>query len=197
MLVDVLKLIQEAFHSFIKEVEDPPPTHDVMVLDNIGLAEELGGSQDNLNGKIVVSIVNLQEEATLKNTPFYRQENGRTIYSNPPVNLNIFVLFSVLHRDQYETSLKRLSRVIEFFQWQKEFSFSTVSPESSGLSRQVKVYADLYSLTFEQANYLWGTLGGKQVPFVLYKLRLVTLDAEKPRAEGVAVGEREFGMSGG
>jgi hypothetical protein len=189
MLFDALKLIQGAFQAYITEVEDPPPTQEIMVLDNIALAEELGGNRENLDGKIVMSLVNLQEETTLKNMPYYRQENGRTVYRNPPVNLNLFVLFSVLQREQYETSLKRLSRVVEFFQWRKEFSFSATPPPLGSISQDIRIYADLYTLTFEQLNHLWGALGGKQVPFVLYKMRLVEIEAQKPQGEGSVITE--------
>lgn len=188
MLFDALKMIQGAFQVYVSEVEQPPPAADLMVLDNIALAEDLGGTRENLDGKIVMSLVNIQEETTLKNIPHYRQENGRTIYKNPPVNLNLFVLFSVLHREQYETSLKRLTRVIEFFQYKKEFSFAT-TPQAGLIAQDVKVYADLYTLTFEQLNHLWGALGGKQVPFVLYKFRIVAIEAQKQQAEGPVITE--------
>lgn len=189
MIFDALKLIQSAFQIYVSEVEEPPPSQDIMVLDNIALAEDLGGSRENIDGKIVMSLVNIQEETTLKNIPHYRQENGRTVYKNPPVHLNLFVLFSVLHRDQYETSLKRLARVVEFFQWRKEFSFAATPPQLGGLSQEMKLYADLYTLTFEQLNHLWGSLGGKQVPFVLYRMRLVEVEAQKQQAEGSAITE--------
>lgn len=187
MIYDALKVIQSAFKSYVSEVEELAPAPNLMVLDNIALAEDLGGARENLDGKIVMSLVNIQEETTLKNIPNYRQENGRTVYRNPPVHLNLFVLFSVLHREQYETSLKRLTRVIEFFQWRKEFSFATAP--KAGVAQDVKVYAELYTLTFEQLNHLWGALGGKQVPFVLYKLRVVALEAQKQQAEGPAITE--------
>jgi len=38
---------------------------------------------------------------------------------------------------------------------------------------------ELYTLTFEQLNHLWGSLGGRQVPFAMYKLRLVGLTDRK------------------
>lgn len=193
MLFEALKMIQGAFQVYVSEVEQPAPAADLMVLDNIALAEDLGGARENLDGKIVMSLVNIQEETTLKNIPHYRQENGRTIYKNPPVNLNLFVLFSVLHREQYETSLKRLARVIEFFQYKKEFSFATTPQagliDQDGNVKDVKVYADLYTLTFEQLNHLWGALGGKQVPFVLYKFRIVAIEAQKQQGEGSEITE--------
>jgi len=30
-------------------------------------------------------------------------------------------------------------------------------------------------LTIEQINHLWGSLGGRQLPFAMYKLRLVAI----------------------
>jgi hypothetical protein len=183
MIFDAMKLVQSALQQYILEVEQSPnASSEIVILDNIAMAEELGGSRDNLNERVVMSLVNLQEEVTLKNEPYHRLENGRTVYRNPPIQLNLFILFSVLHREQYETALKRLSRVIEFFQWKKELSFST-TPSSTNISHDVQIFPDLYSLTFEQLNYLWGSLGGKQIPFVLYRIRLVAIEAEKRLAE--------------
>ncbi len=40
---------------------------------------------------------------------------------------------------------------------------------------ELKLNIELYTLTFEQINHLWGSLGGKQVPFAMYKVRLVRI----------------------
>ena len=40
---------------------------------------------------------------------------------------------------------------------------------------ELRFTMELYTLTFEQINHLWGSLGGRQIPFVMYKLRLVSL----------------------
>jgi hypothetical protein len=190
MISDALKLIQVALQNYIKEVEESQDfSQEIVVLDNIAMAEQLGGTRDDLNERVVMSLVNIEEEATLKNSPYYRIENGRTVYQNPPVNLNLFILFSVLHGKQYETALKRLARVIEFFQWKKEFSFTT-APGPNGGSKDIRVLPDLYTLSFDQLNHLWGALGGKQVPFVMYRTRLVSLDAQKRQAEGETIKER-------
>lgn len=187
MIFDALKLLQAALQRYILEVEPGLGPGEVVKLDNIAMAEELGGPNNNLTGHLVISLVNCQEETTLKNAPYYRLEKERTVYQNPPVNLNLFILFSVLHSD-YETSLKILSRVVEFCQWKKEISF-TSTPSPGSISQDVRVVLDLYSLTFEQLNHLWGALGGKQVPFVLYRARLVAVKAEKRQAEGEVITE--------
>ncbi|BAB75026.1 DUF4255 domain-containing protein [Anabaena sp. FACHB-709] len=187
MISDAMRLIQVALQRYILEFEPELGLSQVVIIENIAMAEELGGQNNQINGHVVMSLVNLQEETTLKNSPHYRLDNGRTIYQNPPVNLNLFILFSALH-NQYETSLRLLSRVVEFFQWQKELSFTT-TPGIGGISRDLRILPDLYSLTFEQLNHLWGALGGKQVPFVLYRARILSLEAPKRQAEGSTITE--------
>ncbi len=187
MIIDAMRLIQVALQRYILEVEPQLEPAQVVIIDNIATAEEVGGSNSQLNGHVVMSLVNLQEETTLKNGSNYRLENGRAVYQNPPVHLNLFILFSVLH-NQHETALQLLSRVIEFFQSQREISpFAT--PGTGLIAPDVRVILDLYSLTFEQLNHLWGSLGGKQVPFALYRARLVALEAEKRQAEGPVITE--------
>jgi Pvc16 N-terminal domain len=187
MIIDAMRLIQVSLQRYIREVEPQLEPAQIVIIDNIATAQELGGSNNQLNGHVVMSLVNLQEETTLKNGSNYRLENGRAVYQNPPVHLNLFILFSVLH-NQHETALQLLSRIIEFFQSQKEIS-PIATPGTGFISKDIRVVLDLYSLTFEQLNHLWGTLGGKQVPFVLYRGRLVSLEAQKRQAEVPVISE--------
>jgi Pvc16 N-terminal domain len=194
MIFDAMKLIQTSLQQYIRDIEESP-TQDFVILENIAMAQELGGSGDNQNERVVMSLVNLQEEFTLKNSAYQRLENGRTVYRNPPTFLNLFILFSVLNNEQYETALKRLSRVIEFFQWKKELLFTT-TPGLNNPAQDIQIFMDLFSLTFEQQNYLWGSLGGKQVPFVLYRARLVTIEAGKRQGESQPITEIYINTNG-
>jgi hypothetical protein len=182
-------LIQVNLENYIRSKSDAL-TDEIVVLDNIAMAEELGGSGNGPKAPVIMSLVNCQEEATLKNIANYHVSNGRTVYQNPPTHLNLFVLFSILD-SQYENSLRLLSRVIEFCQSRREISPTSTPGAVENLEevKNFKVVLDLYSLTFEQLNHLWGSLGGKQVPFVLYRVRLVAVDAEKQQAEGPVITE--------
>lgn len=185
MIFDAMRLIQVALQRYILEMEPELGAGPIVLIDNIAMAEELGGPNNQLNGHVVMSLVNLQEETTLKNSPYYRLENNRTIYQNPPIHLNLFILFSALH-NKYDTALRLLSRVVEFFQSQTEISFNA-TPGTGIASRDIRIVSDLYSLSFEQLNHLWGALGGKQVPFVLYRARLVAVEAQKRQAESEVI----------
>ncbi|MCP4969124.1 MAG: DUF4255 domain-containing protein, partial [Arcobacter sp.] len=54
--------------------------------------------------KVVLSLLNLDEEIALKNNPNVTFENGETQYRNKPINLNLYILFSA-NRGIYKKSL--------------------------------------------------------------------------------------------
>jgi hypothetical protein len=86
--------------------------------------------------------------------------------------------------NNYLDALERLSHVIRFFQGKNSFSQATSSfydpakfANDDLINMSIK--AELYTLTFEQIQNLWASLGGKQMPFVMYKLRLVAITDRK------------------
>jgi hypothetical protein len=99
--------------------------------------------------------------------------------------------------------LLALSRVIRFFQFRNVFTQDNVAPSSidqgtpSNALDQLssfKLIFDLYSPTMEEINHLWGTLGGKQYPFVLYTMRLLDLQFKAIQSENSVITEivRDF-----
>ena len=97
-----------------------------------------------------------------------------TVYENPPVFLNFQILITATHTD-YTNALLVLSRAIRFFQFKNVFTQDNVEPLSITKNQpsnpldqleSFKLIFDLYSPTMEEVNHLWGTLGGKQYPFV-------------------------------
>lgn len=158
---------------------------DAVFLGNIAQVES--ETKDELK-QVVLSLVNVEEDASLKNGPNHRLRNGEVVYENRPVHLHLYLLFSANHGD-YGTALKRLGEVITFFQGRNVFTAAN-SPDLSKLSLTAeqldgfRLTLELHSLSFEQINHLWGSLGGKQVPFVLYRARLVSLTAHEFRAGG-------------
>jgi hypothetical protein len=52
-----------------------------------------------------------------------------------------------------------------------------------------KLIFDLYSASIEEVNNLWGTLGGRQYPFVLYTLRMLDLQFSAVQSESGLITE--------
>lgn len=143
------------------------------------------GNNGIARGKLIFSVVNIKEEKTLKNLPNLVRNDItlRATYENPPVFLNFQILITASDSN-YSGALTTLSRAIRFLQSKNVFTQDNVSPDSiiinappNSLDRleSFKLIFDLYSPTMEEVNHLWGTLGGKQYPFVLYMMRMLDL----------------------
>ena len=157
------------------------------------------GSAGVSRDKLCLSVVNIKEEKTLKNVPNHvRNDTTLSVtYENPPVFLNFQILLTATHLN-YTHALLMLSRAIQFFQFKNVFTQDNVVPISiqkdwptNTLDRleSFKLIFDLYSPTMEEVNHLWGTLGGKQYPFVLYTLRMLDLKFHAIQSESGLITE--------
>jgi len=188
MITKALNLILSEINQYIP----PVAGSEQVIMGNIALNE--APDQTQLQNQVVASLVNVEEESTMKNGAFIRKQLSSVEYLEPPVNLNLYLLFSANY-DNYTMGLDRLSQVIQFFQHRKSFSLSSASvippgfdpadPEDAG----IYLTPEFYTLTFEQINHLWGSLGGKQMPFVMYKVRLVTIAQQATSGVGPLIQE--------
>lgn len=187
MIGIALKLLRDELSDYVFRNRPPGDliTQDDIILHNIALLE--GDTGGDLANKIVITLVNTEEESTLKN----KKNTMRTVngiqYVEPAVYLNLYVLITTTLgedlQDAYEFALNRLSLIIQFFQAKKSFTvknspFNSISTDANipqEIKDELKLNTELYTLTFEQINHLWGSLGGKQVPFAMYKIRLVKI----------------------
>ena len=97
-------------------------------------------SQADLSNKIIITLVNTEEESTLKNNSNVLKTPRGIQYIEPPVFFNLYILISSTLgqdlQDAYEFALGRLSLVIQFFQAKKSFTiknspFTTIANDST------------------------------------------------------------------
>ncbi|KUL27648.1 DUF4255 domain-containing protein [Chlorobium limicola] len=165
------------------------------------IAEGFSGSSNGglSRNMLYFSVVHIMEEKTMKNLPNQAiNKDERTVsYQNPPVFLNFTVLITATHID-YSDALLMISRVIRFFQYRSVFTPENVAPLSlthnapNNTLDQLETFRlifELYSPSIEEINHLWGTLGGKQYPFVLYRLRMLDLKFRTEPIKGPLITE--------
>ncbi|MCB9234946.1 MAG: DUF4255 domain-containing protein [Bacteroidia bacterium] len=175
MIQGALKLIRYELDTWL----DSNSATDQVVLMNISQWDP--ASSDNsileMKNKVVMTLVNIAEEAAMKNQP------GSSPYSpsgqsGPSVPLNLFVLF-VFNRDasQYDQALRQLGKVIRFFREKPVFTQVNTPPPPNTIdpNEPFKMIFEMVNLDFEAQNHLWGMLGGKQMPSVMYKIRLIEI----------------------
>jgi hypothetical protein len=143
---------------------------------------ESQGAADIIN-KVVIGLVALENDVTLKNGPTRFVEDNRVRKENRPVHTNAHIIVTAHYPANYTNAIKRLSQVIKFFQGKSIFTHAN-SPltELDGVEgiSEFKMTLELMSPSFEQQNHIWGMLGGKSHPFALYKARLIILKRDAP-----------------
>lgn len=132
---------------------------------------------DNAQG-IVISLLNVEEETTLKNIPHVSRKSERLMYREPPVYLNLNVLLAFEFED-YGTSLQRLEDTVQFFQNKRRFSSENERPENPFPSGTEKLILDLQQLSFEHLNHIWSISGGTHFLSLFYKIRLVKIEPQQ------------------
>ena len=145
-----------------------------LVLGNITRVADGDTSKDSPLNKIVLSLINIEEDKVAKVSENFTKTDTAVIYKNPPVYVNIYILIAS-SISNYTDSLKAITYVMQFFQSQNYFTTVT----HPGLdSRILQVNAELFTLNFEQINHIWSILGGKYLPSVMYKLRQLKIEDE-------------------
>lgn len=184
MIFEIIQIITDQVNNYLEEIE----LDRTVVAENIAFLESQNDSiATNLEDKVALTLINLDEESTLKNFPNHAIEGGKTIYKNSVINLNLYLLFSA-NRAKYINSLNDISKIIEFFQGKKLFTqANTLFDRSTSTMAKIENFRftiELYTPTFEELNYIWGTLGGKQLPSALYKVSMIQIERNIVQGEG-------------
>ncbi|HKX86339.1 MAG TPA: Pvc16 family protein [Flavobacterium sp.] len=164
------------------------PGQSVIEITNIAT---LNDGDDFLLAKtaITLSIVNIEEDKTLRNQSVYLKEtNDQTQisrYKQPTQHLIISVLFASYSKDlsKYLDGLDKLKGVISYFQQNNSFFYKNDDTEMIDYNTYLgktevqqqdyhKITMESVSLSTEQLNQLWSYLGSKYMPSMLYKMRL-------------------------
>lgn len=128
-----------------------------------------------VENSIATSVLSIEEDRVFRSQlPEYEFRNGQHVVLQPDLKLNVYVIFAAYFQ-HYNEALKHLSYILTCFQSQ-----STFTPQTHpGLDARIpRLNLELQSLTFEQLNQMWAFIGGKLLPSVVYKVRMVMLQDE-------------------
>lgn len=174
MIDQALSILASGIRDFLGQLPDLTlDTQEVVRVCNVVKAD---GSLDIPVDALGVCLVNVEEERVLKTQQAVQvsADRSRLAHVNPEIKLNLYVLIAA-NFATYLTGLKYLSGAIRFFQAKSYFTPRNTPAMEAGME---KLVLELHSLNFEQQNHLWGALGAKYLPSVLYRVRLISIDAQ-------------------
>lgn len=184
MIYPSLNLIAEQLNTYIYKQwgETINGTGKIVELDNVANINE---EKNNLQNKIILTLLKAEEEPSLKNGAFYKtKSSGKLSKHHPAVYFNLYILVSITKKD-YREALQLLSDTITFFQSHKVFTDQLLSGDAgtgSGEKPSFRIIVELFNFNFQEMFDMWSNLGNKQFPSAIYKVRLLKfLDSEEQK----------------
>jgi hypothetical protein len=143
------------------------------------LVDVNGGVPVNATNKLLIFLANIERE-TVVATQSVRpavvgNDKDAVAQTSAAVHLNLMLMFAAnFGGSKYTEALKFISATIAFFQGRVRFDHHN-SPDLD--PRIERLVLDIENLKVAELANLWGILGGKYVPSVLYRMRMITIDS--------------------
>ena len=135
------------------------------------LVDLKGNVNPEIENKITIFLINIEEEKTSKNG-YFQTSPG----INPQARMDIYLMFSAYFPNfNYMESLRYISLVIEFFQSNNTFKPSDTPLLSSSIE---KLFVEFSNVGIEDISKLWSNIGTNYVPSVCYKVKHVVFDGK-------------------
>ncbi len=163
--------------------------------------------KDNISNGVYISLLYAEEEKTLRNNSYmqtyYKDNNPSNDIEgyrkvNPKLYMNLYVM--IMSTVSYLEALKQISRIISAFQSKNVFlsNREVVSGNKTTIINEFgsdknlldKLVFEINTLTFEQNNSLWQTLGGKIYPYIIYKVKVVAFAEARTESNMIPIDTR-------
>lgn len=152
------------------------------------LTDHEGKPAAQVRNRLVLFVTDICEETAARSVQPRRTSGDRMAVTAQPVHLNVFFMTCANFDPQnYLEALKVLSHSVQFFQSNQLLNQQNAPEMPPGLEQ---LNCEINNLAEDTNSHLWGIHGGRYVPSVHYKMRLITIDSdtlieEQPLVTGV------------
>jgi hypothetical protein len=145
---------------------------DLVVIANVVGSD--GTPAAEIDDKLALFVVNIEKDAlTQSGRVAAIGAGGRVAQRHEPLHLNVYVMLAAGYgAGNYGQALKLVSHAMRYLQANPVLDHRTAPELDHGLERLV---LDVENLGTQELSHLWGVLGGRYLPSVLYRMRTVVL----------------------
>jgi hypothetical protein len=152
-----------------------------------------GATMTEATHAAIASITNITQDTTLRNQARRQLTVNHAVISRPRIEINVHIIFSAALA-RYETSLALLSSIILRLHETPVFDVQN-SPELPATISRLAL--SMLNLDYSEQSHLWGGMGAKYVPSVLYEMRMSSSETTNVAAiSGTVRGVDVGGASG-
>jgi hypothetical protein len=167
MISKLMRILSSELNRFLKKKLQL--SEDLVIAAN--LIECDGTVATGLQNKIVLTIINIERETNLSNAALrVTAPSGNYLRGAPAIHINLQILVSAVALNvNYLESLNLLSETMLFFH-QRPLMTQETTPEMAGIAEELAF--EMLNLSLDELGTLWGRLGGKYLPSVVYRVRM-------------------------
>ncbi|CAG9186481.1 DUF4255 domain-containing protein [Cupriavidus pampae] len=167
---------------------------DLVVVSNL---QELDGSAVPLvANKLVLFVAGIERDTSAHRLrPSATGEHRSQVVGPEPLYLNLLILCAATFGGQnYPEALKFLSDAMAFFQANPVFNHQNAPDLDARIDR---IMVHIENLSASEMHSLWSIHGGRYLPSVMYRARLVCLDAGATQGREPLVGQPDVAVRPG
>lgn len=137
------------------------------------LIDSEGKPTADARNRLVMFLTNIAQDTSNRSAGVSRR--SAQVVQAQPIHLDIyFMLASAYDADTYAEGLKLISAALTFFQANSVLTPRNTPDMPAGLTQ---LSLDIANLKVEEMSQMWGNLGGRYVPSIMFKMRSVIVDA--------------------
>lgn len=171
MIHQVLSVVVSELNAYLKRaVADP---EDRIILSQ--LVDQSGGLAFSGSNHVICTLTAIEQDRSNIN-----QKMPRAILKNPPLYINLYVLFSAHFPGNYGEALKFVSLIIAYFQGKQVFTLQNTPGLPEGVD---KLSIEFNNLNQHEQNQLWSAIGAKLMPSISMKVRMLAITRDQILAE--------------
>ncbi len=135
------------------------------------------------NQKIIVNLINIEEDKVYKNHITPVATTGNTTFPLGGVSrmrINLYLIFAFNPGEDntsYANALTLLTHVLRYFQANQSQDITITGPSPVTFNLEMCYH----NISLEDSNNMWSNLGGEQKPYAMYKLQLLEIDELSPQ----------------
>jgi hypothetical protein len=174
MIEAALRLIASELDQHLR-LQSPGGASLVLLSD---LQDVHGAPLPDAANKLAMFLVNIERE-DIPTRALRRIDVGedRTAVAQPPVHLSLLIMVAAnFSGSTYNEALKLVAATIGFFQARPVFNRLNTPALDPGIEQ---LSLEIENLNTADLSNLWGVLGGRYRPSVLYRLRMITIDSQR------------------
>lgn len=127
------------------------------------------------NDKLLIFVANISKDSLTQNGHYKTLTSG-SLKKRDPLHLNLYIFIAAnFHPARYVEALSFLSMAVQCLQENAVIDRSVVADMPAGLD---KLILDIVNTDLNEVSNLWSILGGKYLPSVFYKVRMLSISAD-------------------